>query len=138
VLVHTLGRWRRSVCSSVLIDIHVHHALHHGLENELVVVLAVARSLLVLVRFERCEQAVDALGEAIVDDALILERLNLMAAVVALLVYLCLFRANEGLLVDVGVNFDVAVVRELQVVLCAVSRSRRDANTQYHIPICCS
>jgi hypothetical protein len=90
------------------------------------------------VRFERCEQAVDALGEAIVDDALILERLDLVAAVVALLMYLCLFRANEGLLVDVGVNFNVAVVRELQVVLCAVSMSQRHANAQYHIPICCS
>jgi hypothetical protein len=81
------------------------------------------------VRLERGEEAVDALGEAIVDDALVLERFDLVAAVIALLVYLRLFRANEGLLVDVGVNFNVTVVRELQIILYAVSMSRRHANT---------
>jgi hypothetical protein len=81
------------------------------------------------VRLERGEEAVDALGEAIVDDALVLERFDLVAAVIALLVYLRLFRANEGLLVDVGVNFNVTVVRELQIILYAVSMSRRYANT---------
>ena len=64
-------------------------------------------------RLQRCKQAVDAFGEAIVDNALILERLYLVAAVVALLVDLGLFGANEGFLVDIGVYFYVAVIREL-------------------------
>jgi hypothetical protein len=70
------------------------------------------------VRFQRGEQAVDALCEAIIDDALVLERFDLVAAMVAFLVYLSLFRADKGFLVDVWVYFDIAVVRKLEVVLC--------------------
>lgn len=40
-----------------------------------------------------------------------------MAPLLALLVDLCLFCADEGFLVDVGVDFDVAVVGELESVL---------------------
>lgn len=74
--------------------------------------------MLVFVRFQRGEEAVDALCEAIIDDTLILERFDLVAAMVAFLVYLGLFGADEGLLVDVWVYFDVAIVRKLEVVLC--------------------
>jgi hypothetical protein len=123
MLVHTLRRWWGPIRPTVLINLHVHHALHHGLEDELVVVLAIALGLPVLVRLEGCEEAVDALGEAIVDDALVLERLYLVAAVVALLVNLCLFGADEGLLVDVGVHLDVTVIGELEGVLGGISRS---------------
>lgn len=87
------------------------------MEHELVVAGAVALGLLVLVRFKGCEEAVNALGEAIVDDALVLERLYLVSSVVAFLVYLGLFGADERLLVDVWVNFDVAVVGELEGIL---------------------
>lgn len=40
-----------------------------------------------------------------------------MAAGVALLVYLSLFRADEGALVDVGVDFDVRVIGQLEIIL---------------------
>lgn len=40
-----------------------------------------------------------------------------MSSPVAFLVDLCLFGANEGLLVDVRVDFDVAIVGELEGVL---------------------
>ena len=75
-------------------------------------------------RFQRGEQAVDALCEAIIDDTLILERSDLVAAVVAFLVYLSLFGADEGLLVDVWVYFDVAVVGKLEIVLCLLDCDR--------------
>jgi hypothetical protein len=87
------------------------------LENELVVVCAIAFSLLGLVGSQGCEEALDTLGEAIVYDALVLQRLNLVLAVVAFLVYLRLFGADEGLLVNVGVHLYVTVVRELKSVL---------------------
>lgn len=61
-------------------------------------------------RLERSEETVDALGEAVVEDALVLKRLDLVPAVVALLVDLCLFGADEGSLIDVGVYFYVTVV----------------------------
>jgi hypothetical protein len=115
--MHAFGWGRWPVAAAVLIYLHVHHALHHGLEYELVVVCAIAFSLLVLVRFEGSQEAVDALCKAVVDDALILERLDLVAALIALLVYLCLFGADEGLLVDVWVYFDVAIIGELESVL---------------------
>jgi uncharacterized Tic20 family protein len=92
------------------------------LEHELVIVGAISFSLLVLVRFEGCEETVDALGEAIVNYALVLECLYLVSALVALLVDLGLFGADEGLLVDVGVYFDVAVVGELEGVLGIVNQ----------------
>jgi len=65
------------------------------------------------VRFESREEAVDTLRETVIDDALILQCLDLMPSVVTFLVYLCLFGADERLLVDVRVDFDVAVIREL-------------------------
>jgi hypothetical protein len=125
MVVYTFGRWRRSVASSVFVDLHIHHALHHSLKYELVVVRAIAFSLLVLVRFEGREQAVDALSEAIIDDALILERLDLVAAVIAFLVYLRLFGADEGLLVYVWVYFNVAIVRQLEIVLGPCQNTHR-------------
>jgi hypothetical protein len=118
VFVHAFGgRWW-PVAAAILVNLHVHHALHHGLEDELVVICAITFSLLVLVRFQSGQEPVDALGEAVIDDAFVLESLDLVPAVVTFLVYLGLFGANEGLLVDIWVHFDVAVVGQLEGVLC--------------------
>lgn len=68
-------------------------------------------------RLQCCEETAQSFCEAIIDDTLVLERLDLVAAVFALLVDLRLLCANEGFLVDVGVDFDVAVVRQLKRVL---------------------
>jgi hypothetical protein len=84
------------------------------------------------VRFEGCEETIDALGEAIVDYALVLECLYLVSALVAFLVDLRLFGADEGLLVDIGVYFDVAVVRELEGVLEMVSQLRQVLATEMY------
>lgn len=73
-------------------------------------------------RFQGSEETVDALRESIINDALVLQRLDLMPSVVAFLVYLCLFGADERLLVDIRVDFDVAVIGQLQGVLATVSR----------------
>ena len=67
--------------------------------------------------FEGCEQPTDALGEAIVEYSFVFERLDLMPPSIAFLVDLSLLCADEGLFVDVGVNFDVAVVGQLEGVL---------------------
>lgn len=64
------------------------------------------------------EQGGDALQQAIVDYALIFEGLDLVLALEALLVDLVLFGADEGPFVDVGMDLDVGVIAELQIVLC--------------------
>ena len=53
------------------------------------------------------EKAIDSLGKAIVDDPLVLISLDFILALVSLLVDLVLFCSNEGILVDVGVDFDI-------------------------------
>ena len=53
--------------------------------------------------------------------ALVLESLYLVSSLVAFLVNLGLFGADEGFLVNVGMDFNIAVVRELEGVLCCVS-----------------
>lgn len=63
------------------------------------------------------KQARDARDEPIIDDALVLVLLDMELALLALLVDLVLLCADEGALVDVGVHFDVGVVRELEGVL---------------------
>lgn len=68
-------------------------------------------------RFERREQPVNPFGKAIVDYALVLQCFDLVSAPVTFLVNLCLFGADEGFLVDIGVDLDVAVVGELEGVL---------------------
>lgn len=67
--------------------------------------------------FECREQPVDAKHEAIVDYALVLQCLDLVSTSVAFLVDLGLFGADEGALVDVGMDFDVGVVGQLESVL---------------------
>lgn len=108
VLVDALGRRRRAVFTA-----GATHDLHKALEDELVGVVAILR----LVALQRGEQLPDALCESVVDDTLILERLDLVAAAVAVGVDLSLFGTDEGLFVDVGVHLDVAVVGELEGVL---------------------
>lgn len=66
------------------------------------------------------EQAVDAGEEAIVDDAFVAEGGDFVFALEAGLVDLVLLCADEGAFVDVGVDFDVRVVGELEGVPFAV------------------
>lgn len=66
------------------------------------------------------EQTVDAGEEAIVDDAFIAEGGDFVLALEAGLVDLVLLGADEGAFVDVGVDFDVGVVGELEGVPFAV------------------
>lgn len=63
------------------------------------------------------DQVRDALDEGVVDDSLVLVRLDLGLALLALLMDLLLLRADERLFVDIGVDFNVGVVAELQRVL---------------------
>ena len=53
------------------------------------------------------QQAADPSEQAIVDDPLILVGLDLVLALESLLVNLVLLCADEGALVDVGVDFDI-------------------------------
>jgi len=78
------------------------------LEDELVWVLRAGS-----VRLQRIDQCVDASEKTVVDDAVILERLDLDFAVSPFLVYLVLLCADEGALVDIGVYFDVGIIAEL-------------------------
>lgn len=64
----------------------------------------------VLVRFEGLQQTIDAGQQAIVDDLFVFEGLNVVFPVDSLLVNLVLFCADEGTLVDVGMNLDIGVV----------------------------
>lgn len=63
---------------------------------------------------ESRQEGVDAFEQSVVDDPLVFQGLDLVASVVALLVDLVLLRADEGAFVDVGVDFDVGVVGELE------------------------
>jgi hypothetical protein len=66
---------------------------------------------------EGCQEAADPFDQSIVDFALVLERLDLVLALLTLGVDLVLLRTNEGALVDVGVDFDIRVIAELESVL---------------------
>lgn len=74
-------------------------------------------------RLESVDEARDALDERVVDLALVLELDNLLAAMVALLVNLRLLGADEGALVDVGMDFNIGIVRQLESVL--ITREER-------------
>lgn len=76
-------------------------------------------------RPQRLQEAADALGEAIVDLPFVLERLDLVPPLLALLVDLALFGTDKGPLVDVGVNFNIGVIAELEIVLYKKERSVR-------------
>jgi len=91
-------------------------ALDEGLED----VTFKARLSLFGLLFEglqRVKQVVYALDQAIVDDLLVLEGLDLVFAIDTLLVDLILLCADEGALVDIGMNFDIGIVRQLESVL---------------------
>lgn len=66
---------------------------------------------------EGVQQGRYALHEAIVDQALVLVDLDVELALLALLVNLILLGPDEGLFVDIGVDFDVGVIAELKRVL---------------------
>lgn len=67
----------------------------------------------VFVLLERFKKLVDARKQAVVDNALILQGLNLVAALLSLLVDLSLLGSDERTLVDIGMNFDVRVIGQL-------------------------
>jgi hypothetical protein len=66
---------------------------------------------------ERGEKGRDALDQAVVDDAFVLERLDLVPALLALHMDLVLLGADEGSLVDIWMDLDVRVVAELERIL---------------------
>ena len=69
------------------------------------------------VGLERGEQRRDALDEGVIDYALVLEGLNVVLALLTLGVNLVLLGSDEGALVDVGVDFDIRIVAELESIL---------------------
>jgi hypothetical protein len=75
---------------------------------------------------QRVEQVVYALDQAIVDDLFILEGLDLVFAIDTLLVDLILLCADERTLVDIGVDLDIGIVRQLESVLEWSSASVRE------------
>lgn len=70
-----------------------------------------------LMRLERREQPVDTAKEALIDDALVFQCIDLLFPVEALLVDLVLFCPDKRTLVDVGMDFNVRVIAELKIVL---------------------
>lgn len=89
--------------------------LHQGFEDK-----ALGTSTLlsaVLVGVQRLEQAIDAGEEPIVDDLFVFQCFDLMLSVEALLMDLCLFGPDEGALVDIWVDLDVGIVRQLEGIL---------------------
>jgi hypothetical protein len=75
---------------------------------------------------QRVEQVVYTLNETIVDDLFILEGLDLVFAIDTLLVDLILLCADERTLVDIGVDLDIGIVRQLESVLEWSSASVRE------------
>jgi hypothetical protein len=71
--------------------------------------------------FQGVEEARDALDQRVVDDALVLEGLDLVLALLALGMDLVLLGADEGPLVDIGMDLDVRVIAELESILRRVS-----------------
>jgi hypothetical protein len=69
------------------------------------------------VRFENSKQLVDALEEAIIDYTFVFEGFNLMLALRTLLMNLILLCTDKRSFVDIGMNFDVGVITELQGIL---------------------
>lgn len=68
-------------------------------------------------RLKCCDETVDAVEEAIVDDALVFVGRDLVLAVLTLLVDLVLLCTDERALVDVWVDFNIGVVAELKSIL---------------------
>lgn len=59
----------------------------------------------------------ETLYQCIIDDALMLECLNLPVSLLSLHMCLVLFRPNERTFVDIWVDLDIRVVAEIQSVL---------------------
>lgn len=88
--------------------------LHDGAESHLGRVAGLGLGGMGL---EGGDQVRDALDEGVVDDSLVLVRLDLGLALLSLLVDLLLLCADKRLFVDIGVDFNVGVITELQRVL---------------------
>ena len=68
-------------------------------------------------RLQRVEKVVYTVDQAIVDDLFVLEGLDLVFAIDTLLVDLVLLCTNERTLIDIGMDFDIGIVRQLESVL---------------------
>jgi hypothetical protein len=69
------------------------------------------------VRLQCGKKSVQAYGKSIVDNAFILQCLDLVPPPIALLVNLFLFSPYERPFVDVGVDFDITIIGQLEGVL---------------------
>jgi hypothetical protein len=69
------------------------------------------------VRLQGSEESIDPFEQAIVDNPLVLVGFNLVLSFESLLMDLILLCADEGALVDVGVDFNVRVVAQFESVL---------------------
>lgn len=69
---------------------------------------------------EGFEKLVDAGEQSVIDNALVLQGLDLVAALLSLLVNLSLLGSNKRTFVDIGVDLDIRVVGELQGIPLAV------------------
>ena len=98
-----------------LVVLGVAGGLHDGLEGNLcgIPVLGVGGMSL-----EGGQETGYALHQTIVDLLLVLQGLDLVSPLLTLGMDLVLLGANEGALVDVGVDLDVGVVAKLEIVLC--------------------
>jgi hypothetical protein len=90
------------------------------------------------VRLESSKEKVYPRQQSVVDAALELEGRDAVLSLGAVAVDLGLLCADEGLLVDVGVDFDVRVVGELDCVLRRASEHVGVVLEPDDIPICCS
>ena len=68
-------------------------------------------------RLQCSEESINALEEPLVDDSLVLVCLDLVLALESLLMDLILFSSNERAFVNVGVDFDVGIVAQLESIL---------------------
>lgn len=88
--------------------------LHHGSKGHLG---RVTCGSFICALLECGNQLGDTLQEAIMQNLLIFQSFNTNASLLSLLVDLVLLRSDKRSLVDVGVNFDVRVVAQLERVL---------------------
>ena len=70
--------------------------------------------------FQGIEERIDPGEQAIVDNSLVFQGLDLVFALVSFLVNLRLLRADERTFVDVRVDFDIGVIAELKSILLNV------------------
>lgn len=68
-------------------------------------------------RLQCSEESINAFEKPLVDDPLVLVCLDLVLALESLLMDLILFSSNERAFVNVGVDFDIGIVAQLESIL---------------------